>query len=341
MDLNNLEEIRKLDPKNVYGSTEMLADQCTQIWEDVKKIKFEDYSGIKNIIICGMGGSAYGGHVSLSLFKNDISLPLYVNSDYDLPAFASKDSLIILTSYSGGTEEVLSCLQKAKDLGAKMIGLTTGGQLKELLSNSPCLIVDPKFNPSGQPRLGTGYIIVGTMTILSGIGQLKVTDSQIKNSVDSLIQNKENVKNQAVEISKKIYETIPLLISGGIFEGNIHILRNQLNETAKIFSAFAVIPELNHHLMEGLKNPNNKKLISLFFPSDLYDENIKKRLILTKEVIEKNNMEVIEYKPSGQDKISQMLNILAFGGYLSLFTSLLYNQDPSLIPWVDYFKKNL
>lgn len=341
MDLNNLEEIKKHDPKNVYGSTETLADQCTQIWEDAKKIKFEDYNDIENIIICGMGGSAYGGHVSLSLFKNDICLPLYVNSDYDLPAFASKKSLIVLTSYSGGTEEVLSCFQKANEIGAKMVGLTTGGELNELLSSSPCLVIDPKFNPSGQPRLGTGYIIVGTLAILSGAGQIKITDSQIKSSIESLIQNKEDIKNKAMEIAEKIYETIPLIISGGIFEGNAHILRNQLNETAKIFSAYATIPELNHHLMEGLKNPNNKKLISLFFTSDLYPNNIKIRFSLTKEVIEKNNIEVIEYKPSGDDKISQMLNILAFGGYLSLFTSLLYNQDPSLIPWVDYFKKNL
>lgn len=93
--------------------------------------------------------------------------------------------------------------------------------------------------------------------------------------------------------------------------------------------------------MEGLKNPTDKKLLILFASSDLYTEKIRKRLELTKVVVEKNNIKFDEYRPQGSTKLSQMLNLLSFGGYLSLYLAFLYKQNPSVIPWVDFFKAEL
>src|SRR5258706_7973038 len=114
VDLTNLEHIRELDPKDVYGSTGMLASQCSQIWQDAKKVSFpQEYKDIENIVVCGMGGSAYGGHVVKELCKEMLKVPVYVNSDYSIPAFVNEKTLVILTSYSGSTEETLSNAEKA------------------------------------------------------------------------------------------------------------------------------------------------------------------------------------------------------------------------------------
>ncbi len=341
-DLNNLEEIKKLDPKNVYGSTGMLADQCEQIWNDSKSLNFPaEYKNVQNIIICGMGGSAYGGHVALSLFKNVLKIPLIVNNDYDLPKFVNENSLVILTSYSGSTEETLSCTEQALKLGAKVTGITSGGKLSEVLNGKPALVFNPKFNPSGQPRLGTGYIVLGTLSILNLLGLLTLSDEEVKSSVKLLKNSHEEIKKSAQELARNLMNKIPVIFSGGFLEGNAHIIRNQFNETSKNFSAFSVLPELNHHLMEGLQNPKNHKLSVLFIDSNLYPEIIQKRIKLTKEVVSKNGVPYFEYKAMGNTKLSQSLNILSFGGYLTLYLALLYGLDPSLIPWVDYFKENL
>lgn len=344
IDLKNLEEIKKLDPKDVYGSTGMLADQCNQIWTDSKNVNFPgEYSKAKNIVLCGMGGSAYGGQVVLSLFKRDLNVPLYVNNDYTLPGFVDSSTLVILVSYSGSTEEVLSCAQKAKEKGAKITGLTNGKGVGKFLAknNLPGIIFEQKFNPCGQPRLGTGYVIFGTIAILNRIGLLSIADQEIKKATDELRASIMQIKEMAMEISQNIQGKIPIIMASEFLVGNAHVMRNQFNETAKNFASYSPLPELNHHLLEGLKNPPDKKIAVILLKSGMYSDVIKKRIMLTEDVVKKNNIETIEYSPAGSIKISQALNTLSFGGYLTLYLALLYGLDPSLIPWVDYFKEQL
>lgn len=344
IDLTNIDEIKKLDPNNIYGSTGMFVDQCKQIWEDPQKLTYpKDYQSIQNIVICGMGGSAYGGHVSLSLFKEVLSVPLVVVNNYHLPAFVNQNSLVILTSFSGSTEEIISCASEAIDKKAKITALTSGGKLSEILTenNIPNLLFNPVFNPSMQPRLGTGYIVLGTIAILNKIGLIKISDEEVKNALQEVKDNQTIIKEKAIELSKQIYGKIPVIFAAEFLEGNAHIIRNQFNETAKSFSAFSEIPELNHHLMEGLKNPPDKKLTVLFLDSNLYTDNIQTRIELTKDVVGKNNIEILKHQVLGKSKLSQTLYLLSFGGYLALYTALLYGQNPSVIPWVDYFKEQM
>lgn len=344
IDLTNLEEIKKLDPKNVFGSTEMLASQCEQIWQDAKKISYPfEYKEIKNIVLCGMGGSAYAGHIIPNLFKQNLKVPLIVNSDYHLPAFVDFSTLIILASYSGNTEESISCANEAMEKGAKITGITNNGSLRQLLKKNilPALIFDAKFNPSTQPRLATGYMVLGVIGMLKQLELISISDEIVISAINELKSNIDSIKSSAIEIAQKIQNTIPVIFASEFLQGNAHILRNQFNETAKSFSAFSPLPELNHHLMEGLKNPMDKKLTIIFLTSNLYSSVIGKRVELTMDVVVENNIAYIEYQAKGTSQLSQMLNVLSFGGYLSFYLAILYGQDPSQIPWVDYFKEQL
>lgn len=340
----NISSMDNLDPKNVSGSTGMLADQCRQIWQEGKELEFpENYRNCQNIILAGMGASAYGGYVVSALFKDSLKLPLLSNDDYQLSAFVNENSLVLLCSYSGSTEEILSCFVEAKNKQAKITGICGGGKLGDFLKNEsvPFLIFEPKFNPSNQPRLGTGYMVLGTIAILNKLGVISVSDSEMEQAISELENNLENIKEKAKVLSEKIKGSIPLIISAEFLSGNARIMRNQLNETAKSFADFEILPELNHHFMEGLKNPEDRKLFALFITSDMYSDKLKKRVELTKDVVGKNNVSLDGYQATGSSKLSQMLSVLAFGGYLSLYLAFLYKQDPSLIPWVDYFKEQL
>lgn len=344
VDLDNSDEIKRLDPKQVLASTGMLADQCQQIWQDSRKLEVpENYQNCQNIVVCGMGGSAYGGYVAASLFKDQLKVPVFSNNDYYLPGFVDSNSLIVLSSYSGTTEEVLYSWEEAKEKNLKISGITGGGKLGELFraDHIPSIIFDSKFNPSGQPRLGMGYMVLGLIAILNKLRVINVSDQEIEVATSELRRDQDDIKKAAKELAKKIYGFIPVIFAGGFLSGNAHILRNQFNETAKSFSTFSELPELNHHLMEGLKNPSDKKLFVLFISSDLYFDKLKKRLELTEDVVGKNNVVFSEYQPSGSSELSQVLNVLSFGGYVTLYLAFLYGQDPSVIPWVDYFKEQL
>ncbi|MBI2411173.1 MAG: hypothetical protein HYV32_04750 [Candidatus Kerfeldbacteria bacterium] len=344
IDLTNREALAALDPKNVYGSTEMFADQCQQIIDDHFDIELytDAYKNSANIVLCGMGGSAYGGYIAQSLFHDELQRPLMVNSDYHLPGFVNEQSLVLLSSYSGSTEEPLSCAEEAKVRKANITGFSSGGALAKLFPTQyPGFIFEPKHNPSGQPRLGTGYMSMGTIALLRQLGVISITKEEAQAAVQEVRANQEATKQQAMAIAQQIQQTIPVMFAAEHLGGNVHILRNQMNETAKSFAAYGELPELNHHFMEGLKYPQDKKLTVIFINSSHYSAHLQKRMALTKEVVSKNNIAWVEYQAAGSTKLAQMLNVLSFGGYLSLFEAFIYGLDPSLIPWVDYFKEQL
>lgn len=340
IDINDQNAINILDPKNVFASTELFVSQCRQILQDVQKLSFPKIS-VDHVIVCGMGGSAYGAYVAQSLFKDVLKIPVYANNDYHLPGFATKQSLIILSSYSGDTEEVLSSAKEAKEKGFQITGMTTGGKLAEELKqqNLPFLFINPVHNPSSQPRLGTGYMVFGFLLLLERLGLVSLPEAL--NAINEVEKNNKDIKSQAKSMAEKLVDTLPLIFSAELLIGNAHILRNQFNETAKVLAMFEDIPELNHHLMEGLVNPKDKKIAAVFLESSFYSEVIKKRVELTQDVVTKNNGVVLSFNAVGTTKLAQALSTLSFGGYLSVYLSFLYGQDPSLIPWVDYFKQHL
>ena len=93
--------------------------------------------------------------------------------------------------------------------------------------------------------------------------------------------------------------------------------------------------------MEGLDHPKERILKFLFLKSSLYSSIIQKRLNLTIDVVNKNKIEVLELEVAGDSPLRQMLYALSYGGYLTFYWAIVYGQDPSLIPWVDYFKEEL
>jgi glucose/mannose-6-phosphate isomerase len=344
VDLTNLEELKKLDPKRVYDSTGMLADQCEQILRDYFNVNFfpQGTENIENVVICGMGGSAYGGHVAVSLFHDTLSVPVVVNSDYHLPGFVNEKSLVLLTSYSGSTEEVLSCAEEAEKRSAMIAGFSSGGKLGDFLKEKyPGFTFESKFNPSGQPRLGTGYMIMSTIAMLKAAKIIAPSDDEVKDAIEELRSAQNDIQRSAQDIAQKLINYLPVIMTAEFLNGNGHILRNQFNETSKVFSAYAAIPELNHHLLEGFKNPDGHKLMALLINSNLYSEKIEKRMMLTEDVIKQNNVPMIKYEAKGSTKIGQMLQVLSLGGYITVYLAFLYGLDPSLIPWVDYFKEKL
>jgi len=149
------------------------------------------------------------------------------------------------------------------------------------------------------------------------------------------------LKQQALKDHEIFVNKIPIIFSAEHLAGNAQIVRNQFNETSKAFSSFFLIPDLNHHLMEGLQFPSDAPLHFLIFNSPNYSEKIKKRVELTIDVVQKNNYSVHEFTTSGQSVYDDFLEVLIYGSYLTLYLGLDYEQNPAINPWVDWFKGQL
>ncbi|NQU83756.1 MAG: SIS domain-containing protein [Parcubacteria group bacterium] len=324
------------DESKVLSSISELEKQCQDAWQATSRLNLSKYKNLKNIVIAGMGGSALGAHIVRSAFGDLIKSPFIIVNNYFLPEFVNKDTLVIFSSYSGNTEEVLSCLVDAKKKKAKIVVLASGGLLEKKAKQNkiPAVIFDTAHNPSGAPRFGLGYSIFGVLGILKVAGILRIKKPQIK-----IPDQKELAKKTA----KKLYGKIPVLIGSEFLVGSVHASQNLINETAKTFCSYFELPELNHHLMEGLANPKeNKKLLTFFlFESDIYYKRNRERYALTEDVIKKNKINLIKYKVKSRDKLTASLECLMFCSLVSFYLSLLNRANPVANPWVDYFKKRL
>lgn len=343
LDLNNTEQIKQLDPQNTLGSTELLMKQCQAVWEEVTQLDLPKIEGVKNVVFCGMGASIYGALVLKSLLGRDLPFPTEVVSDYFLPDYVGPDTLVVLTSYSGTTEEVLSCAEDAKAKQAKMVVLTKGGPLAEFAkdNNVPSYIFDGKLNPAGVPRLGNGYTILGLLGLLSRTKVIDIEEHEVGNAIVRMTDKLDEIRQQAAVDYQTFYNKIPIIFAAEHLSGNAQILRNQFNETSKAFSSFFLIPDLNHHLMEGLQFPKGAPLHFVVLRSSNYSEKINKRVDLTNEVVKQNGYEVHEFTTSGQTFYDDFLEAMQYGCFITLYLGLAYEQNPAVNPWVDWFKDQL
>ncbi len=335
------EILKKLESSkyaSVFESIKLVPDQFRGTLD--QKIAFpKDFKTIKNVVLCGMGGSALAAHILQAL---NVSLaPFCFYNGYEPPAHVGSDTLFIASSYSGSTEEVLASAEVAKKRGAKIIGLAAGGALGEWLrkNNYSFIKFDEKFNPCGQPRYGLGYALGGLFNIFI---QLGLADLKMADVLGVISRLKEPEPAEAVRLAKELRGFAPIVAASGFLEGNAHVFVNQINETCKTFSEWHAIPELNHHLMEGLKRPaSNKYLKFLFIESDFYSKAVAARIKITKDVVQQNKISYTVYKTNGKTKLEQLLNFLTFGSLVGLVLSIDYGENPTDIPWVNYFKKQL
>jgi len=337
----------------VARSVDALPKQLQQSFEEVQQVSFpEEFKSKKNILVCGMGGSRFPAYILKELFKSKLTIPYLLNDDYNLPEFVNSDTLVILSSYSGTTDEVIANGKAALACGADLVGVTSGGGVAEFLkaNNFPVYVFNPIHNPSGQPRIGFGYAVGGHLGLLIKLGVIKITPAEIVSAITNAAKLFEEFKlavpeekNPAKKLARQLYQRYPYYIVAEFLTGVGNAIANQTNETAKTISSFRIIPELNHHLIEGLKFPDQLHDIAtfIFFSSKLYSAPIQKRFQITREVVEQNKIQTLWYELKGETPIVQTLELMGFGSYLTLYLSTLYEQDPSAIPYVDYFKQKL
>lgn len=351
--LDDQKYLAKLDRSRVIRAIELLPEQARQAWREARTIKLPaSYRRVHEIVMNGMGGSGLAGHIVEAAFRSRLRVPFFLTHSYDVPAHVRAHTLYILSSYSGDTEEVLVTMKAARARGAKLVGIAAGGALGRAIERGrlPGYKFFPTYNPGNVPRLGQGYMIFGVLGLLKTARLLTLTNQEVRETVGALRDAARRfsplvplARNQAKQLATKLQGTIPVLVGAEFLEDSARIMSNQLHETAKQCGFHFAIPELNHHLMEGLGFPKSvvRKLAFVFFPSLLYHPRVRKRFPITNEVVRRHMISTDTYRPSGQTPFAQIADVLAFGSYVTYYLGLLNRVDPGPNPWVDYFKKKM
>ncbi len=350
--IDNHEKITELDQSNVLGSIEALADQVKDAWEETQKIEFNSTQEIRNVVVAGMGGSGLAPDVIKHLYKDQLSVPFEVVNSYSLPAYVDQHSLVVLSSYSGNTEEVLSCAQEAQEKAAQIMVITSGGKLAKLAQDKdyPAYIINPQYNPSGQPRMAIGYAIMGGLGLLSRTGLIKLTKKAVTEIVQAILTMDEACRssvtqkeNRAKLLALNIVDRRPVLIASEFMIGAVHVSTNQFNENSKIFADYKAVPEINHHLLEGLQFPksNTANHLFIFLNSELYHYRNQQRMQLTQQVAENKDIDTLAINLQLNSKLAQVFESITLFAYANFYLAILEKINPAPIPTVDWFKAQL
>lgn len=350
--LDSRDEISKLDKENMMGSIEELGNQVKHAWEDLKLVQFTPKAEVKNVVIAGMGGSGLGADVIKHLFKSEIKVPIDYVHDYTLPGYVNENTLVVLASYSGTTEEIIACGEFAQEKEAQVMVIAAGGTLEEMAQENGYAMykIDPKYNPSNQPRMAIGYAVFGTIGLLSKAGIISLSDTDIDAVIATIQKQVENCKvevlgeeNPAKALAYFMVDRRPVFVASDFLEGAVHVSTNQGNENAKIFADYQIVPEMNHHLLEGLKYPksNSSTHVFVFIQSLLYHPKNVIRMGLTQKVVDANDIDTIAVPLKAQTKIEQVFEMLTIFGFAGFYLAMLEGINPSPIPYVEQFKIDL
>ncbi|HEX9008282.1 MAG TPA: SIS domain-containing protein [Patescibacteria group bacterium] len=351
--LDDLREFKNHDKNGVYDSILKLSHQFESSWHEAKFVNLSfDPEKIKNIVYVGMGASNLSGKIIQSLSPLLLTVPFEVVSNYRLSNYVGKNSLVILSSYSGNTQEVISCGMDAAKRAANVICITTGGQLEIMAREKHWTIIklNEKFNVCKEPRMGLFLSLGASLCLMNRLNpstdqyfDLKSLLQTIEKGVDSGNRIRDTKTNPGKSLASKYLHQGLILIAANHLSGVADSAKNYFNESAKTFSTSFQIPDMNHHLLDGLIYPSQLKddLKFIILNSDLYPLAIQKRIKITQEVLLRQKYQVTIIKPESENLIGQVLESLVFFIWVSYYLSIANKVDPGTNVWVDYFKKHL
>lgn len=294
---------------------------------------------IRNILICGMGGSGIGGALVREYLAGRLQVPLEVNNAYELPEYAGKHTLVICSSYSGDTEETLSAMKSAMKRKCSVVCISSGGKMSAIAKekNIPLVTI-----PGGMPpRTCLGYSFIAELCVLWKTGFIKDHFiSEVESSVTLIRSKRSSIQKKAKALAGEIYRTIPAIyISVGMKSMAVR-WKQQMNENAKMLAHANAIPELNHNELVGYHD--KYKNVSVVFLRNRSDAApIQKRFELTEAVIAKKAAFSQTIFSEGNSYMEKLIYFLHLGDWLTLYMAELRGMDPIKIDVLDKLKKDL
>ncbi len=349
VDLDNLAEWRQYDPEDMLGHISRLPQQCAEAWQNVgRSVLPEGYQGARNIVVLGLGGSAIGGDLVRTLVLPECAVPMLVVRDYAIPAFVGPETLVIASSHSGNTEETLLTAEAARQAGAMVAVVTTGGQLAAWAAAHALPIV--RFHYPSQPRAALGHSLILVLGILCQLGLVASKAEEVQEAVavmrgwqSEIVAPVPLAANAAKGLALWLLGGLPVIYGAGYLSEVARRWKGQFNENAKAWSFFEQMPELNHNAVAGFEVPRavGELVRVVMLLSSLDHPRNRRRFEVTQEVLERSGIQHRVVEARGSSPLAQLLSAIHFGDYVSYYLAMLYKMDPTPIGNITYLKQRL
>jgi glucose/mannose-6-phosphate isomerase len=332
------------DPSGMLGDVLAQPHQYEDaLWRtESAGIKRRDFP--RGLVVCGMGGSAIGADLATAAIGLRATAPITTIRGYELPAWVGPETLVVCTSYSGNTEETLSCFEQAGATGASRVVVTTGGKLAEAAraaGDVPVIGV-----PSGmQPRAAVVYMTVATLQC----AELAGASPSLRSEIDEAAQL---ARRLAAEWGADVEQSQPKAIAHAI-EGRIPVVygartttavarrwRAQFNENAKIPAFYGELPEAHHNEVVGWHHAEDA-LFGIVLETPEEHERMVRRFDVTAEVMAAAGFEALRVEGQGESPTAQIMSLVLLGDLVSVYLAVLGAIDPTPVEEIEGLKSRL
>ena len=295
---------------------------------------------INKIYVAGLGGSGIGGDFVAEMIYDECKVPYLVGKGYSIPAYIDENTMVIISSYSGNTEETLTAFDLVEKTGAKIVCIASGGKVIARAQESGYDYIQvPGDWPS--PRACLGFSLVQQIFVLEKLGFIGSTIAgQIKSSIDIIKYDQDSIKEEAKKIANLLYGKTPVIYTTDRMESVAVRLRQQINENSKLLCWHHVIPEMNHNELVGWKATRKDIAVLYFRNKDDYKRN-SVRIDINKKIISEKTDTIIEAYSKGKSLPEKMLYFVNLGDWISWYMSELHGVDSIEVDVIDYLKGEL
>jgi glucose/mannose-6-phosphate isomerase len=303
---------------------------------------------VRNVAICGMGGSAIAGDLIVGAFWERLRRPVQVVRDYYLPGWVGEDTLVIGSSFSGTTEETLTCMMDAIDRTCPAVGISTGGRFADYYEPRGVPLV--QVPPAPMPRAALVQMLAATLVVLERFDVVPPLEAELVEARETLARSvrsygpeaPEDV-NPAKQVAAMLNERVPLVWGAEITAPIAYRWKCQLNENAKVPAYCARLPEHNHNEIVGIEGIGavgaRTRVIMLQDPRN--HRQVARRFGITEDLVDPFVEGVTRIEAEGQGALARMLDLVMLGDYASLYLACLREVDPGPITMIDRLKERL
>ena len=294
---------------------------------------------INNIVITGLGGSGIGGKIATQLVADQLQIPAVINNDYRLPSFVNEHTLVIVSSFSGNTEETLEALEIAQKANAEIACITSGGKLAEIAKKYKynLLVLPTAFSP----RAMLTYSVIQQLFLFHHYGLINNQFiNHTKATVELLNLEHDNIIKIAKQTAHSLFEKTTIAYSESQMEGVITRFRQQINENSKALGWEHVFPEMNHNELVGWAGGKNEYAVIIFRFAFEHPRSIV-RINISKDIFKKYTSTVLEFNAKGETLLAQSFYHILLGDWISVYLAELNKVDDVEVKVIDFLKSEL
>ncbi len=343
--LDQQEKIRAIDKSNMLSYCTNMTQHYKKAAELAQKITI-NYPQPDSIIVAGMGGSGISGELLKDWARNKIAVPIEVNREYNLPKYANQKTLVLISSYSGDTEESLSSFIDALNRKCMIFCISSNGTLLKYAEKLK--IPHLQVPDSIPPRAALPYLFIPLLVCLEKTGLASGVSEELSEALKILAKLSQELSpekqvndNFAKTLAQNIGESAPTIYGFGFYRSVAQRFKQQFNENSKVPSKWEYFPELNHNEIVGWENTGelSKNFSALFIRDRDEPKEIASRITTTMQIMQ--GIKTFEVHSQGNSPLAKMLSVVCIGDFTSVYLAVLHGVDPTPVKTINQLKDTL